>query len=348
MAASWVLISVKPEQFNHKLREDTMSNIVPSNIQIPAHLARLVGKTSALSAALAGGLSGAADFPRISIKGSRFRIVEGGAETVLEDTKLSIIVVGANPRLSKSYYAKQWTPDAEPSSPDCFSLNGLRPHPDSTDPQHSTCAGCPMDAWGSKITPMGTKIKACADQKRLAVVASNDPSGPTYLLQITPAALKSLSAYQKELSMRGIPVEAVKTVISFDTDASFPKLTFKYGGFLDEDEYAAVEKLFDSANVLDITGERETEPVAEVAPAPKPNLVAEKPKAAAPAPAPVADEPKRGFGAAKAAPEVEEEEAPKPKAAVKAAPKAAVKVDTKGGGLHDEIASLMADMDSDD
>jgi hypothetical protein len=33
---------------------------------------------------------------------------------------------------------------------------------------------------------------------------------------------------------------------------------------------------------------------------------------------------------------------------VKVAPKAAVKVDTKGGGLHDEIASLMADMDSDD
>jgi hypothetical protein len=195
---------------------------------------------------------------------------------------------------------------------------------------------------------MGTKIKACADQKRLAVVASNDPSGPTYLLQITPAALKSLSAYQKELSMRGIPVEAVKTVISFDTDASFPKLTFKYGGFLDEDEYAAVEKLFDSANVLDITGERETEPAAEAAPEPKPNLVAEKPKAAAPAPAPVADEPKRGFGAAKAAPVVEEEEAPKPKAAVKAAPKAAVKVEAKGGGLHDEIASLMADMDSDD
>jgi hypothetical protein len=207
---------------------------------------------------------------------------------------------------------------------------------------------------------MGTKIKACADQKRLAVVASNDPSGPVYLLQITPAALKSLSAYQKELSMRGIPVEAVKTVISFDTDASFPKLTFKYGGFLDEDEYAAVEGLFGSENVLDITGERETAPEDEIMPdptrsmavqKPKPNLVAEKPKAAAPAPAPVAAEPKRGFGATKVAQVddvIDEEDAPKPKAAVKVAPKAAVKVDTKGGGLHDEIASLMADMDSDD
>ena len=353
MAASWVLISAKPEQFNHKLREDTMSNIVPSNIQIPAHLARLVGKPSALAAALAGGLSGGADFPRISIKGSRFRIVEGGAETVLEDTKLSVIIVGANPRVSKSFYAKQWTPDAEPSSPDCFSMIGLRPHPDSTEPQHDTCAGCPMDAWGSKITPMGTKIKACADQKRLAVVASNDPSGPIYLLQIPPASLTSLTAYQREMTMRAIPIEAVKTVISFDTNTSYPKVTFKYGGFLDEGEYAAVENLFGSETVLDITGERDAGSAAEAAPAakPKPNLVAEKPKAAAPAPAPVAAEPKRGFGATKVAQVddvIDEEDAPKPKAAVKVAPKAAVKVDTKGGGLHDEIASLMADMDSDD
>ncbi len=72
-----------------------MSNIVPSNIQIPAHLARVVGQPSALSAALAGGLAGGAEFPRISIKGSRFRIIEGGAETVLEDTKLGDMIVSS-------------------------------------------------------------------------------------------------------------------------------------------------------------------------------------------------------------------------------------------------------------
>ena len=242
-----------------------MSNIVPSNIQIPAHLAKVVGQPSVLSAALAGGLAGGADYPRISIKGSRFRIVEGGAETVLEDIKLSVVVVGANPRLSKTYYAKTWTPDSEPTSPDCYSLDGIRPAGDSTGPQNDTCAGCPMNAWGSKITPMGQQIKACADQKRLAVVASNDPSGPIYLLQVSPSALKGLFSYQKGLSMRGIPVEAVKTVVTFDTDASFPKLMFKFGGFLDEEEYAAVEELFGSDRVMEITGEKEA-----AAPEPKP------------------------------------------------------------------------------
>ena len=326
-----------------------MSNIVPTNIQIPAHLARVVGQPSALSAALSGGLSGGADYPRISIKGARFRIIDGGAETVLEDTKLSVVIVGANPRLSKTYYAKQWTPDSEPTSPDCFSLDGLRPHPDSTGPVNDTCAGCPMNAWGSKVTPMGQQIKACADQKRLAVVASNDPTGPIYLLQVTPAALKGLSSYQKELTMRGIPVEAVKTIATFDTDASYPKLVFKFGGFLDEAEYAAVEGLFGSEKVTEITGED----TPEVAPAPaaKPKPTSVK---AAPAPEPEkAAAPQRGFGA-KAAPVVEDDEvieepAPKPKAAApKPAPKAAVKVEGKGTSMVDEITALMEDMDDDD
>lgn len=340
-----------------------MSNIVPTNIQIPAHLARVMNQPSALSTALAGGLGGGSEYPRISIKGSRFRIVDSGTETVLEDTKLSVVVVGANARLSKTFYAKQWTPDAEPASPDCYSLDGIKPAADSTDPQNDKCADCPMNAWGSKVTPMGTKIKACGDQKRLAVVASNDPTGPVYLLQVTPAALKGLSAYQKELSMRGIPVEAVKTVITFDTDASFPKLMFKFGGFLEEDDYNEVEKLFGSDVVMEITGEK-----AAAAPEPEPERKA-KPTAvkAKPAPKPepepeeeVEEEPAapvRGFGAKpaakpKAAPvEEEEEEAPppkaKPKAAAKPAPKAAAKPAT-GNALADEIAALMEDMGDDD
>ena len=211
-----------------------MSNLVPANIQIPSYLATRVGQPSALAQSIAGGIGGGEAFPRISIKGSRFRIVEGGNETVLDTTTLDVVIVGANPRLSKTWYAKTWTPDSEPSSPDCFSLNGISPDAASTDPQNDLCASCPQNAWGSKITPQGKQVKACADQKRLAVVAADDASGPVYLLQVTPAALKDLNAYQKELSIRGIAPEIVRTRIGFDTDASFPKLKFGFGGFLDE------------------------------------------------------------------------------------------------------------------
>ncbi len=176
----------------------------------------------------------------------------------------------------------------------------------------------------------------------MAVVAADDPDGPVYLLQVTPSALKGLNAYHKELSMRGIPAEIVKTKIGFDTDASYPKLKFGFAGFLDEDAYAAVEPLFGADNVLDITGERQPE-VASTETKPRKAAVKAEPKAE-PEPEPVAEpvaeeKPKRGFGAAKA-------EAPKAAAKPKAEPKAAAEADDVLS-LADEIASLVGDDDDD-
>lgn len=333
-----------------------MSNIVPMNIQVPAHLAGRVGVPSALGAALTGGLSSGNSFPRISIKGARFRIVEGDTETVLESTAIDVVIVGANPRLSKTWYAKQWTPDSEPQAPDCFSLDGIGPDPEATDPQNDLCASCPQNAWGSKVTPQGQQIKACADQKRLAVVAADDPSGPIYLLSVTPAALKGLNQYQKELSVRGIPPEIVKTRVSFDTDASFPKLKFTFGGFLDADTQQVVDGLLGSERVKEITGEIPRTPVAvpQIAKAPAPAPVAPKPAvtaaapvaepAPAPAPAPTqAAAPRRGFGAFKAA----AAPAPAPAKPAKAAAAPVVTADA-ATSLADEIAALVGEVSADD
>lgn len=323
-----------------------MSNIVPVNIQVPAHLASRVGVPSILGAALTGGLSSGNSFPKISIKASRFRIKEGDTETVLESTTLDVVIVGANPRLSKTWYAKAWDKDAEPVAPDCFSLDGVSPDPEATDPQNDLCASCPQNAWGSKVTDSGQQIKACSDRKRLAVVAADDPSGPIYLLEVTPAALKGLNQYQKELSVRGIPPEIVKTRVSFDTDASFPKLKFTFGGFLDADVQQVVDGLFGTDQIKEITGETLRQPVAvpQIAKAPAPAPVAPKPavKAAAPvvepapAPAPAqAAAPKRGFGAPKAVKPAAAPAAPAP------APQAAA-------SLADEIAALVGEVNADD
>jgi len=255
------------------------------------------------------------------------------------------VVVGANPRLSKTWYAKAWTKDSEPVAPDCFSLDGIGPDQESTDPQNDLCASCPQNAWGSKVTDAGQQIKACSDNKRLAVVSADDTSGPIYLLSVTPAALKGLNQYQKELSVRGIPPEIVKTRVSFDTDASFPKLKFTFGGFLDADVQEVVDTLFGSELVREITGETLRTPVAvpRIAKASAPAPVAPKPavKAApveepAPAPAPAqAAAPKRGFGASKAAP------------SVKAAPAKAPAAEA-ATSLADEIAALVGEVDADD
>lgn len=327
-----------------------MSNLTLANVQVPAHLAARVGVPSVLSQSLGGGIGSGESTARISIKGSRFRIVEGGTETVIDATSLDVVVVGANPRLSKTWYAKQWTPESEPSSPDCFSLDGVSPDPASESPQNDLCASCPQNAWGSKITPQGKQIKACSDQKRLAVVAADDPTGPIYLLQVTPAALQGLGKYQKELSMRGIPAEIVRTRVSFDTDASFPKLKFDFGGFLDEATQAEVDKLFGSEEVRQITGElRASTPpavpqVTHQQVAPKPAPVAAAPQ---PAPTPVAEPqpeaPKRGFGAPKkaaAAPAAPAKATVVAPASAPAAPSAA--------SLADEIAALVGEVNADD
>jgi len=326
-----------------------MSNLVPVNIQVPAHLASRIGTPSLLAQSMAGGLgSGGESIPRISIKGARFRIVEGDTETVLDTTTIDVVIVGANPRLSKTWYAKAWTPDSEPQAPDCFSLDGIGPDPSATQPQNDLCASCPQNAWGSKVTPQGQQIKACADQKRLAVVSADDPTGPTYLLQVTPAALKGLNQYQKELAMRGIAPEIVRTRISFDTDASFPKLKFGFGGFNEADVQAAVDPLFGSAPVKEITGENPRAAVAvpQIASpqqvAPKPALKAVEPT---PAPAPVAEQPapvKRGFGASKPAAPVK---AATPKPAPAPAPAATA---TSAAALADSIAALVGEVNSDD
>lgn len=322
-----------------------MNDLIPSNIQVPAHLASRVGTKSALASALSTGATQAGT-PRISIKGGRFRIVSDGTETVLDSTKIEVIIVGANPKLSKTFYTKQWTPDAEPSAPDCFSLDGISPDPSAEDPQNDLCATCPNNAWGSKVMPNGQQTKACSDQKRLALVAADDPTGDIYLLQVTPSALRGLNTFQKELSVRGIPPEIVRTRLSFDPDVSYPKLQFGFAGFIDEETQEAVDKLFGSTQVLEITGEKLVERAEPAPVAPKPTLVNPK-EEPAPAQAESEDKP-RGFGASKKA-EPKAEAKPKGFGAPKEEPKPAKTTEDKSGGsLADEIAALVEEVGFDD
>jgi hypothetical protein len=345
---------------------------------IPAHIQARMGQTSALTTSLAGGLSGGEALPRISIKGSRFRIVENGEETVLPVTHLDVVVVGANPRLSKTYYDKPWDPD-DVGAPTCKSLSGIAPDDDSTEKQNDLCATCPHNAWGSKTGPQGQKLKSCTDLKRIAVVSPDDLDGPIYLLQVTPSAIKGLNAYQKGLSSRGIAPEVVKTRLTFDIEASFPKLVFGLGGFLEEDEIAKVDEIIAGHQVKIVTGEPDPnliQTVAVTTQSPKPNLVKAAPAAAAPAPkaaakpSPAAAQPvqeeaeevteapgetklKRGFGAM-AAPAAKPVAAPaaKPKPAA-AKPKVIAAPTAKepmagASDLAAEIAGMIEDDTADD
>jgi hypothetical protein len=81
--------------------------------------------------------------------------------------------------------------------------------------------------------------------------------------------MKPFESYVKEQSARNIPVELVRTRLSFDADASFPKLTFQFAGFLAEEDIETVAAMAMNADVKHVLGLDDVV-TAPSAPAPDP------------------------------------------------------------------------------
>jgi len=76
-------------------------------------------QSQAVASAIVGSDNGGG-IPRISIRAGRYRLSEDGVETTVGVT-LDTIIVGANPRVSKVFYAKAFDASAENVRPDCWS-----------------------------------------------------------------------------------------------------------------------------------------------------------------------------------------------------------------------------------
>lgn len=224
-----------------------MSNLT---MNVPAHIAARIAarqQSGAKSAVASAIVSDGISIPRISIRAGRYRLVEGGVETTV-GVSLDTIIVGANPRVSKVFYAKQFDASATDVRPDCWSNDGLKPDASVTAPVHSSCADCPHNVLGSKILPSGAKSKMCADQRHLAVVAAADPT-KVYSLTVPVSGMKALREYFKELGNYGIGPEEVITELGFDDSASFPKITFKQKAYVPEKAIARVDAMLESDDV---------------------------------------------------------------------------------------------------
>lgn len=237
-----------------------MSQLVPlDQVQLPAHL---VGR-QVTNASFLAGLPQGGGFPMIGLKGTRFVAKADGGETVLPTVEISVVLIDAKPNLDKAYYATKYDPNStEAKSPDCFSRDGLYPDPSATLKQHASCAGCPMNQYGSGTDAAGNpgKGKACADNKMLAIFANNG----VYGFKLPPASLKAFANYAKETARRGIDLSTCITVIGFDPSFTYPVLTFNFGGFLAPEQIAKIDEMKKSAAVQDIVGN-----VVAAAPAPK-------------------------------------------------------------------------------
>jgi hypothetical protein len=218
---------------------------------VPAHIAARIaarqqaGTKSSVASAIVS--DNGPSIPRISIRAGRYRLNEEGVETTVGVT-LDTIIVGANPRVSKVFYAKPFDASADNVRPDCWSNDGLKPDVTLEAPVHNSCADCPNNVLGSKILPTGAKSKMCADQRHLAVVAAADPT-KVYSLTVPVSGMKALREYFKDLGNYNIGPEEVVTELGFDDAASYPKITFKQKGYVPEKAIGRIDNLLTSDSV---------------------------------------------------------------------------------------------------
>lgn len=283
-----------------------MSNIIPfESSKLPAHLKGAASRIDELFAGSGGG------FPVMSIKGKVFAIKRGDEKQVItrpDDpdapaSSVELVIVRAQKGLSKTFYLKGYT-EGSAEAPDCMSSNGETPDPSSPKPQATKCAICKHNQWGSKVNEQGKELKACQDNKRLAVAAPGQVNDPM-LLRVPPGSFKALNEYAKLLKTRGVDFNAVATKVSFVMDAATPQLAFKPVGFLEADQYKAAEEMYHSDIVQQIVGLVPTDEGAAAEFDEPANAQATETEAADeaidPVPAEVAEEAAQAVTAAKAA-----------------------------------------------
>ena len=196
-------------------------------------------------------------FAVVSMRGKVWRIKHRGDERPLVNERgeplpsLEVVIVKGADAISKIFYEHGYA-EGSTAPPDCWSTDGRLPDPAApalkagkTGP---TCAGCWANAWGSRINnTSGSKGKACADSKRLAIVAAgnvrNEAYGGPMLFRVPPASLGNLKAYSDLLNQMGLVPYAVKTKLSFDLNAEYQLVKFEPVGYLNEDDFAIVEEM---------------------------------------------------------------------------------------------------------
>ena len=282
-----------------------MTNAVQlaSQINVPAHILELAKKFGGANTGAAGGIR-AAGFPRISLAGSKFHLMQDGEKQLITDPtnpqlpkmQLETVVIGWNELLSKTYYEHDYEEGGD-AEPDCSSEDGIAPEGHVQKPQSQQCATCPQNAWGSKVSKVsGKPIKACSDNKRLALLPLASLDYKVLGMIVQPGSLKNWAVYVKQIEAIGVPLWMVETRIMFEPTANFPKLVFSLGRFLTPEEIAKVQTRMNTDEVHAITSPRKLIPIQPVAapaaiPAPAAPAAPVIPQAFAPAAPPVAQAP---------------------------------------------------------
>lgn len=222
-----------------------MSNIALLNQDLPDFL-----QTAGVSE-LTKKLAGKTGVKRIVPKNGIFRKVVGTEEMGKIKGSLDAVIVNAAPHVGRIFYIKQWTPESEPSAPDCFSNDGQVPDAGSANPQAARCDSCQQNVKGSG---MGNS-KACRYSQRIALTLVEDfgtsLEGEVYQMNLASKSLFgkvnqdnafTFGEYTKYLANNGKSLDYVVTNISFNEENDNQSVVFTPTRFINKSEYEVTSK----------------------------------------------------------------------------------------------------------
>lgn len=223
-----------------------MSNITVIDQSVPDFL-----QASGVSA-LTKSLMGNTGTRRIVPKNGMFRKEIGGKEMGKVKGDLNVIIVNSSPKVGRIFYAKMWTPDVEPTAPDCFSNDGQTPDAKAGNPQAERCDTCERNIKGSG---QGNS-KACRYSRRIAVVLEDDfgtpLEGEVYQMNLASKSLFGESpsdnthmfeSYVKYLGNNGKSLDWYITRLGFNEDNDNQSLLFTPIEHINRNQYDVVSKV---------------------------------------------------------------------------------------------------------
>lgn len=182
----------------------------------------------------------------INTNGTFKRIVNGEQVGKAVRGELNIIIVAAQPKVSRVYYAGKYDPEA-PAAPDCWSTLGDKPEAQATNPQAASCAACPQNIQGSG--EQGGR--ACRFQRRLAVLVEGDMSGDVYQIAIPAKSLfgkgsgnvHPFESYVNFLAANHESPDTVVTQVRYNDEADSMELQFSPVRPVSDEEYELIQRV---------------------------------------------------------------------------------------------------------
>lgn len=162
----------------------------------------------------------AASAQRSAGGGGKFFSMKAGVlsfdDTPLPGNQMAVIILADT--MENSYYDAAYDPST-PASPKCFAFghdeDEMEPHEavdknDYFERQHSQCAGCPQNEWGSAETGRG---KACKNVMRLAMIPAGiyKPTGKGRNITFEYEPIDDIGHFEKaDVGFLKLPVMSVK------------------------------------------------------------------------------------------------------------------------------------------